>query len=74
LWARVWESLATVENFRYDSNVTEERTGMTTHVSVGDRAPLFSLPGTTGPGLDLSAIRGKSRAALFFYPVDRTAG
>jgi peroxiredoxin len=47
---------------------------MTAHVSVGDSAPLFSLAGTTGPGLDLSAIRGKSRAALFFYPVDRTAG
>jgi peroxiredoxin len=45
-----------------------------TSLNVGDMAPHFSLPGTTGPGLDLSAIRGTSRAALFFYPVDRTAG
>jgi peroxiredoxin len=37
-------------------------------------APEFSLPGTTGPGLDLAALRGKGRAALFFYPGDRTAG
>ncbi|MFN8591242.1 MAG: hypothetical protein U0031_07220 [Thermomicrobiales bacterium] len=44
------------------------------HVTVGVMAPVFSLPGTTGPGLDLAAIRGKSRAALFFYPVDRTPG
>jgi peroxiredoxin len=43
-------------------------------VSVGDMAPEFSLPGTTGPGLDLAHERGKRRVALFFYPADRTAG
>ena len=43
-------------------------------MNVGDVAPLFTLSGTTGPGLDLAAIRGKQRAALFFYPVDRTSG
>ena len=43
-------------------------------MNIGDMAPEFSLPGTTGPGLDLTAIRGKERVALFFYPVDRTAG
>jgi peroxiredoxin len=42
--------------------------------TVGEMAPVFSLPGTTGPGLDLSALRGRGRAALFFYPADRTAG
>ena len=42
--------------------------------TVGEMAPQFSLPGTTGPGLDLAALRGKGRAALFFYPADRTAG
>ena len=42
--------------------------------TVGDIAPEFSLPGTTGPGLDLAELRGKERAALFFYPADRTAG
>ena len=42
--------------------------------SVGEKAPEFSLPGTTGPRLDLAELRGKGRAALFFYPADRTAG
>jgi peroxiredoxin len=43
-------------------------------MNVGDMAPTFSLPGTTGSGLDLTELRGKGRAALFFYPADRTAG
>ena len=43
-------------------------------MNVGDMAPTFSLPGTTGSGLDLTERRGKGRAALFFYPADRTAG
>lgn len=43
-------------------------------VGVGDVAPVFSLKGTTGPGLDLAELFGQSRAALFFYPADRTAG
>ncbi|HEX5990946.1 MAG TPA: hypothetical protein VFY70_00130 [Thermomicrobiales bacterium] len=42
--------------------------------TVGEMAPEFSLLGTTGPGLDLAELRGKGRAALFFYPADRTAG
>jgi peroxiredoxin len=43
-------------------------------MNVGEMAPEFSLQGTTGPGLDLKALRGKKRVALFFYPADRTAG
>lgn len=43
-------------------------------MNVGDAAPLFSLKGATGPGLDLRELRGKGRAALFFYPADRTPG
>jgi thioredoxin-dependent peroxiredoxin len=43
-------------------------------MNVGDTAPEFSLPGTTGPGLDLKTLRGKRRAALYFYPADRTPG
>ncbi len=43
-------------------------------MKTGTPAPLFSLPGTTGPGLDIAAIRGQERAALFFYPKDRTSG
>lgn len=43
-------------------------------MNVGDMAPELVLQGTTGPGLDLAALRGEGRAALFFYPADRTAG
>lgn len=50
--------------------VTEKGDAM----KVGTPAPNFSLAGTTGPGLDLAAIRGQGRAALFFYPKDRTSG
>jgi peroxiredoxin len=42
--------------------------------TVGEMAPDLCLPGTTGPGLDRRELRGKGRAALFFYPADRTAG
>lgn len=43
-------------------------------MKTGIPAPIFALPGTTGPGLDLDSIHGKQRAALFFYPKDRTSG
>lgn len=43
-------------------------------MKVGTEAPAFSIPGTNGPGLDLTNIRGQQRAALFFYPKDRTSG
>ncbi|MFN8662709.1 MAG: hypothetical protein U0075_12500 [Thermomicrobiales bacterium] len=43
-------------------------------MKVGTEAPVFSIPGTVGPGLDVAGIRGKQRAALFFYPKDRTSG
>lgn len=43
-------------------------------MNIGDEAPIFALKGTTGPGLDLAAIRGKKRVALYFYPADRTPG
>ena len=43
-------------------------------MKAGTLAPIFSIPGTSGPGLDLAAIRGARRAALFFYPKDRTSG
>jgi hypothetical protein len=52
----------------------EQREGVTMSADVGDLAPQFSLAGTTGPGLGLAELQGKGRAALFFYPADRTAG
>ncbi len=42
--------------------------------NVGDEAPDFSLPGTTGGEFRLSDARGKQRVLLLFYPQDFTSG
>jgi thioredoxin-dependent peroxiredoxin len=41
---------------------------------VGDPAPDFELPSTTGEMVRLSDYRGKSEVVLFFYPKDNTPG
>src|SRR4051794_6740163 len=43
-------------------------------VRVGDPAPDFSLPATTGRAVSLSEFRGVSDVVLFFYPRDHTPG
>lgn len=40
---------------------------------IGDDAPLFSLPSTTGKPVDLTELRGKW-IVLYFYPKDDTSG
>ena len=40
---------------------------------VGDRAPDFSLPATTGT-VQLSEVVGRKMAILAFYPKDNTSG
>ncbi len=42
-------------------------------LSVGDLAPDFSLPSSTGKPVRLSELRGKS-VVLYFYPKDDTPG
>lgn len=39
-------------------------------VGVGDVAPDFTLPSTSGESIRLSDYRGKSEVVLFFYPKD----
>jgi peroxiredoxin Q/BCP len=39
---------------------------------VGDTAPDFTLPATTGAPVSLSDFRGKSAVVLFFYPKDNS--
>ena len=39
-------------------------------VQVGDKAPDFSLPSTTGKPIALNAFRGKSVVLLEFYHAD----
>ncbi len=41
---------------------------------VGDPAPDFEVPSSTGETVRLSDYRGKSEVVLFFYPKDNTPG
>jgi len=41
-------------------------------VQVGDRAPDFKLPATTGGMIKLSDFRGKQHVVLAFHPLDWT--
>ena len=43
-------------------------------MQIGDPAPLFSLVVVPLAFRRRKPIRGRSRAALFFYPADRTSG
>jgi peroxiredoxin Q/BCP len=43
-------------------------------VSVGEKAPDFSLPGSDGSTVKLSALRDKGPAVLVFYCADNTPG
>jgi thioredoxin-dependent peroxiredoxin len=47
---------------------------MTTSVRVGDRAPDFTLPSTSGEEVTLSSFLGKKTVVLFFYPKDDSPG
>ena len=42
-------------------------------IAVGQQAPDFSLPSSTGENLSLSDLRGKT-VVLYFYPKDNTLG
>ena len=42
-------------------------------LEVGDRAPEFSLPASTGETISLSGLRGR-KVVLYFYPKDDTPG
>ena len=46
----------------------------TTHLKVGDLAPEFSLPDTTGKQIKLSDFRGKKNVVLAFYVLAFTGG
>lgn len=43
-------------------------------VKVGDAAPDFTLPSSTGTEVSLSGFRGKRSVVLYFYPKDETVG
>jgi peroxiredoxin len=45
-------------------------TGVATALEVGEQAPDFTLPSTTGEEISLSQFRGKQLVLLEFYGVD----
>jgi peroxiredoxin len=45
-----------------------------THLKVGDMAPDFTLPATTGKTEHLSDYKGKKNVVLAFYPKAFTGG
>ena len=45
-----------------------------TQLKVGDMAPDFTLPSTTGKNVTLSEFRGKKNVVLAFYPAAFTGG
>jgi thioredoxin-dependent peroxiredoxin len=53
-------------------------TGLTvqgaTHLKVGDTAPDFTLPSSTGKPVSLSEFRGKKGVVLAFFPAAFTGG
>ena len=44
--------------------------GLATAVEVGDQAPDFTLPSTTGEKISLSQFKGKKHVLLEFYVAD----
>ena len=46
----------------------------TVQLQVGDTAPDFSLPASTGKTVSLQDYLGKKRVVLYFYPKDNTSG
>jgi peroxiredoxin len=45
-----------------------------THLKVGDTAPDFELPSTTGKPFKLSDYRGKKNVVVAFFPAAFTGG
>jgi len=45
-----------------------------TNLKVGDMAPDFTLPATTGDKVTLSSFRGKAPVVLAFFPAAFTGG
>jgi peroxiredoxin Q/BCP len=43
-------------------------------LKVGDKAPAFNLPSSSGKKISLSDYAGKKRVVLYFYPKDDTSG
>lgn len=45
---------------------------MSDRLKIGDIAPEFTLPATTGEKISLKDFKGKKNVVLVFYPLDWT--
>lgn len=41
-------------------------------LQIGDKAPNFTLPSSTGENISLSQFFGKKKVVIFFYPMDES--
>ena len=48
--------------------------GEAVKLKVGDEAPAFSLPASTGKTISLAEFKGKKKVVLAFYPKAFTGG
>jgi len=51
-----------------------QTTAPKTHLKIGDQAPDFTLPATTGGNMSLSQFLGKKIVVLAFYPAAFSGG
>jgi peroxiredoxin len=54
--------------------IVQAQTPPQTHLKVGDAAPDFKLPATTGKEISLADFRGKQSVVLAFFPAAFTGG
>ena len=64
-----WQVLVLAVSFFQLAHADVPRAGWRdTYLSVGDEAPNFSLPSTTGETITFSKFRARHTVVLFFYP------
>lgn len=66
--------MAKSKNLKAEPSVKPEKTKKVEYrLSVGDKAPAFDLPATSGKSLSLKDFKGQA-FVLYFYPKDNTPG
>jgi peroxiredoxin len=66
--------IALVGVFTHALRAQSPQTPVKTHLKVGDAAPDFSLPSTSGGTATLSSFKGNKPVVLAFFPAAFTGG